>query len=261
MPILEINNVTKEFGGLTAVSDLNLNVFEGELIGIIGPNGAGKSTVFNLITGIYKPTRGTIKFKGQNISGMEPFKISKLGIARTFQNLRLFKNLTVLDNVKIANQTFAKYDIFSAILRNRQYKTQEREVEENALKLLNIVGLSEFINEKAGKLPYGFQRKLEIARALALKPSVLLLDEPAAGMNPDESLELMNFIGKIRKDFGLTIILIEHHMEVVMGICERILVLNFGKTIAEGTPEEIQNSPEVISSYLGEVVQDDATNN
>jgi branched-chain amino acid transport system ATP-binding protein len=261
MPILKIDNVTKEFGGLTAVADLNLNVEKGELIGVIGPNGAGKTTVFNVITGIYEPTAGSIKFKETEIAGMEPYKISKLGIARTFQNLRLFRNLSVLENVKIANQTFAEYNIISAIFRNSQFRAQEREIKKNALKLLDIVGLSEFVNEKAGKLPYGFQRKLEIARALALKPEILLLDEPAAGMNPDESQELMEFIAKIRNDFDLTIILIEHHMEVVMGICERILVLNFGKTIAEGTPEEIQSSPEVISSYLGEVAQDDFENN
>lgn len=252
MALLEIEHLTKKFGGLVAVSDLNLSLNDGDIVGLIGPNGAGKTTVFNMITGIYRPTEGEIRFKSESIIGKEPHTISKAGIARTFQNLRVFKDLTVLQNIMIAAQMDEPYTIWDAIFRSSRFKTVERNVRARAEELLHLVGLDNYMSSKAKNLPYGHQRKLEIARALALKPKLLLLDEPAAGMNPDESLELMGFIRKIHEEFKLTVLLIEHHMEVVMGLCERIIVLNFGKTIAQGSPAEIQNNPEVIAAYLGE---------
>ena len=253
MPVLELSKVTKRFGGLTAVSEFDLRLEEGELVGLIGPNGAGKTTVFNLITGMYAPTSGTIRFLGDDIHGKKPHQIARRGIARTFQNLRLFRNLTALENVAVARQMECRYSFVEAALRTGRFRAEEKRVREESLELLHLVGLGGKAYEKARNLPYGYQRKLEIARALALRPKVLLLDEPAAGMNPEESLSLMEFIQDIQERFGVTIFLIEHHMEVVMGICSRILVLNFGCTIAEGTPEEIQANPEVIKAYLGEV--------
>ncbi len=255
MPVLEVSQVTKKFGGLTAVSDFNLSLEDGELVGLIGPNGSGKTTVFNLITGMYTPTSGVVRLSGEEIQGRKPHQIAQKGIARTFQNLRLFKNLTVLQNVTIARQMWSGYSFLAAALHTPAFRAEERKVRDESLDLLTLVGLGDKAYEKARNLPYGYQRRLEIARALALKPKVLLLDEPAAGMNPDESLSLMDFIQDIQEKFEVTIFLIEHHMDIVMGICPRILVLNFGCTIAEGDPEEIQANPEVIKAYLGEVQQ------
>ena len=258
MSILKIEGLTKVFGGLTAVSNLNLSIPQGRIYGLIGPNGAGKTTVFNMITGIYQPTRGIVEAEGKSLAGLKPNQIAQAGVARTFQNLRLFKKLTALENIIIAGQYNTKYNLVTAVLQNRAFKEEEKRLRQEALQLLDLVGLSEYAEYKASNLPYGHQRRLEIARALALKPKILLLDEPAAGMNPEESLALMGFIRDIKDKFGLTILLIEHHMEIVMGICEHIVVLNFGVEIAHGSPEEIQNNPEVITAYLGEVEKDDA---
>ena len=252
VPLLEIEHLTKRFGGLVAVSDLNLSVNEGDIVGLIGPNGAGKTTVFNMITGIYLPTEGDIRFNSVSIVGKEPHVISNLGIARTFQNLRVFKDLTVLQNVMIAAQRDSSYSIWDAVFRSSRFRAVEEEIRQKTENLLSLAGLTDYATFKAKNLPYGHQRKLEIARALALGPKILLLDEPAAGMNPDETLELMDFIRRIREEFQLTVLLIEHHMEVVMDLCERITVLDFGKTIAQGSPAEIQNNPQVIAAYLGE---------
>ena len=254
--LFEIRGLTKRFGGLVAVSDLNLKMEKNELVGLIGPNGAGKTTVFNLVTGIYQPTEGQVFLEGKDITGLPPHEIGKLGIARTFQNLRLFKGLSVLQNVTTATQIQYNYSFFSALFRTPGFVRQEREIRQKAMECLDMVGLADQWDAKAGSLPYGLQRKLEIARALALSPKLLLLDEPAAGMNPDESLDLMDMIQRLRSQLDLTILVIEHHMELVMGICERILVLNFGVTIAEGTPAEIQANPEVITAYLGEETDD-----
>jgi len=258
MTILKVDGLTKVFGGLTAVSNVNIAIPQGSIYGLIGPNGAGKTTVFNMITGIYQPTRGTVEIDGRSLVGLKPNRIAQAGVARTFQNLRLFKKLTVLENILIAGQYNSKYNLVTAVLRNRAYKEEEKRLRQDALQLLDLIGLGAYADTKASNLPYGHQRRLEIARAMALKPRVLLLDEPAAGMNPEESLALMTFIREIKDRFGLTILLIEHHMEIVMGICEHIVVLNFGVEIAHGSPEEIQSNPEVITAYLGEVEKDDA---
>ena len=250
-PLLKCENVSEVFGGLKAVSDFNLYINPGELVGLIGPNGAGKTTAFNLFTGVYQPTTGTITFAGESLLGLKPYQITQKGIARTFQNIRLFAELSVLDNVKIAFHSHVKYGLLESVLRVGRYFKEEERVEEESRKLLKIFHLEDHADEQAKNLPYGAQRRLEIARALATKPKLLLLDEPAAGMNPQETKELMDMIEWIRKEFGLTILLIEHDMALVMGICERIYVLEYGSTIAEGTPDEIKKDPEVIRAYLG----------
>ena len=251
MSILKADHITIRFGGLTAVSDFYLNLKEGELVGLIGPNGAGKTTVFNMLTGVYKPTKGKIYFNNQEINRKRVDQITALGMARTFQNIRLFTNLSVLDNVMIGCHLRLKSSVLNAVFYLPQYSQEENNVREEAKQLLEEVNLEKLKDNLAGGLPYGQQRKLEIARALATRPRLLLLDEPAAGMNPHETKDLMSFIQKIQEKFKLTIILIEHDMKVVMGICKRILVLDYGITIAEGNPVEIQHNPEVIKAYLG----------
>ena len=252
MKILEINKLVKLFGGLAAVSKFDLYINKGELVGLIGPNGAGKTTAFNLITGVYEPTSGEIIFAGENICGVKPFKINQKGMARTFQNIRLFKDLTVLDNVRIAYHSHVKYSVASAMLRFKSFFIEEKEIEEKSIEFLKIFDLDDKKDELAKNLPYGEQRRLEIARALAAKPKLLLLDEPAAGMNPQETQDLMELITMIREKFDLTILLIEHDMSLVMGVCERLYVLDHGMIIADGTTAEIRKNPKVIQAYLGE---------
>lgn len=249
--VLELKNISQHFGGVIAVSEVNMYINEHEIVGLIGPNGAGKTTIFNVITGLYDPTKGQVFFCGENITGEKVHLITQKGIARTFQNIRLFKDLSVLDNVRIGMHHRIKSNLFNAAFRLPQQKRAEKEALEKSMELLQLTDLAEFADKKAGSLPYGAQRRLEIARAMATGAKLLLLDEPAAGMNERETEELTDFIGKIRK-LGCTILLIEHDMKLVMNICERIYVLNHGELIAQGTPDEIKSNKLVIDAYLGE---------
>ena len=252
MKLLQLKNVTKQFGGLMAVDNVSFDVRKGSIFGLIGPNGAGKTTIFNLITGIYKVTEGEILFEGIETNSMQPYRVAELGITRTFQNIRLFKKLTTYENILTACHYNVRYGLVDAVLRNKRFKAEEKGLLAHAEELMNIMGLEDRRDVIAGNLPYGLQRRLEIARALALKPKLLLLDEPAAGMNPDETARLMMLIKEIRDRFNLTVLVIEHHMDLIMGICERIVVLNFGKKLGEGTAGEVQANPKVIEAYLGE---------
>lgn len=249
--LLEARNVTMQFGGLKAVDDFNLELQAGELVGLIGPNGAGKTTVFNILTGVYKPTIGSVYLNGTCLNPLKPHQISHLGMSRTFQNIRLFRELNVLDNVLIASRQHAQHGMFASMFRLPKHYREEARLRENAMRLLEIFELDNKARAEAGSLPYGEQRKLEIVRALATEPKVLLLDEPAAGMNHRETEDLMETIARIRRDFKLTVLLIEHDMKLVMGICERILVLDHGVTISQGAPQFIRQDPKVIAAYLG----------
>lgn len=251
LPILDIRHLGIDFGGLSAVDDFNLTIGRTEIAGLIGPNGAGKTTVFNLLTNVYHPTRGSILLDGKDTAGKKTYQLNKMGIARTFQNIRLFKNLTVEDNVKIGLHNATDYSLAQSILRLPVFWKEEKKAHEKALELLSIFDMQDMADWKAGSLPYGAQRRLEIVRALATKPGIMLLDEPAAGMNPSETTELMENIRKIRDTFHIAIMLIEHDMNLVMGICEGIAVLNYGRIIAKGSPEEIKSNPVVIEAYLG----------
>jgi len=250
-PLLEVEGLTHSFGGLRAISDFSLRLSLGEIAGLIGPNGAGKTTVFNLITQVYRADAGSVRFEGRDLAGRRPDQAAALGIGRTFQNIRLFKNLSVLDNVRVAGYARSRYSAAEAILRCGRCRSEEGRIRDEALRLLSRFGLEGSAREPARNLPYGPQRRLEIARALILRPRLLLLDEPAAGMNPNEIAELMSAIRSIRKEFGLAILMIEHQMSLVMSVCERIVVLDFGETIAAGRPEEVRRDPKVLAAYLG----------
>ncbi len=251
MSLLEIQNASMQFGGLKCVCELTFSLGDNELVGLIGPNGAGKTTVFNMVTGVYPPTSGRVTFDGVNVSGQRPYRITGRGIARTFQNIRLFESLSVFDNVRTACNMHLKHGISHAVLRGKGYRAEEEKIRAHVRELLGIFGLLEFQDRPGKSLPYGDQRRLEIVRALATQPKLLLLDEPAAGMNPTEKAELMRLIRFTKEKFGLSILLVEHDMKVVMGICERIIVLDYGRKIAEGSPQEIRSNPAVIAAYLG----------
>ena len=250
-PILDVRELGIDFGGLTAVDGFNLMIGRNEITGLIGPNGAGKTTVFNLLTNVYQPTRGSILIDGMPTAGKKTYQVNRMGVARTFQNIRLFKDLSVIDNVKVGLHESMKYNLASSLLRLPNYWKEEKKCTERALELLDIFHMADLANAQAGSLPYGAQRRLEIMRALATSPKLLLLDEPAAGMNPSETAELTETIRRIRDEFNIAVLLIEHDMSLVMGICEGIAVLNFGRIIAKGTPDEIRNNPQVIEAYLG----------
>jgi branched-chain amino acid transport system ATP-binding protein len=251
VPLLECQGISRYFGGLRAVSNLSLTLEAGELVGLIGPNGAGKTTVFNMITGIFPPTSGTVLLEGKPLTGLPPYQVTQRGIARTFQNIRLYREMTVLDNVRTAMHPHCGYSLLDSLLRTPRFARQEKLLTEKAEALLERMQLAERRYEKAGSLPYGEQRRLEIARAVATEPKLLLLDEPAAGMNPSEVANLVELIRGVRQDFHLTILLIEHQMGLVMTLCERLVVLDFGEVIARGTPAEIQNDAHVLEAYLG----------
>ena len=251
MSVLSLNNVTKKFGGLTAVDNVSFNVEHGEIFGLIGPNGAGKTTIFNLITAIYSITDGAIYFNDKKLYRKKPYDIANMGITRTFQNIRLFKKLTAYENVLTACHKSADYNLFNSVIRLGKFKLQEKVLKKKTDELLELMGLWDYRDVVSSNLPYGLQRKLEIARALASDPELLLLDEPAAGMNPEETIQLMELIKEIRDKFNLTVLIIEHHMDLIMGVCDRIFVLNFGIPLALGTPKEIQENKKVIEAYLG----------
>ncbi len=255
-PILEVAHLGIDFGGLTAVDDFNMAIGRTEITGLIGPNGAGKTTVFNMLTKVYQPTRGTIMLDGYDTAHMSTIQVNKAGIARTFQNIRLFDKLTVEENVKIGLHNHTEYNMWEGVFRLPRYWKREQQAHDRAMELLSIFDMEQYATHQAGSLPYGAQRRLEILRALATQPKLLLLDEPAAGMNPSETAELMNNIRKIRDTFQIAVLLIEHDMKLVMGICEGIAVLNYGKIIAKGTPSEIQNNPAVIEAYLSKRKED-----
>ncbi|MDR3346322.1 MAG: ABC transporter ATP-binding protein [Campylobacteraceae bacterium] len=255
--MLEIKNITKRFGGVSAITDTSFSVNKGEIYGLIGPNGAGKTTMFNIITGNYKPTEGIVEFDGRKISGLKPYEIVRLGIARTFQNIRLFKSMSVLENVLIGFDYHAKYTFFESMFRLPRFFKHEREIKKAALEILKYLDLDRFADDKATDLSYGQQRKVEIARALATSPKLLLLDEPAAGMNPAETKELASLLQKAKVDFALTILLIEHDMKFVNALCDKVLVLDYGKSIFEGAPCDAIRDKEVVSAYLGDFTQDD----
>ena len=250
-PVLDVRNLGIDFGGLTAVDEFNMTIGPTEISGLIGPNGAGKTTIFNLLTSVYQPTRGSILVKGIDTKGMDTAKVNKLGVARTFQNIRLFGDMTALDNVKVGMHNEIKCSFLESVFRLPGYFKAEKEANRKAMELLEFMGLADIADQKAGSLPYGVQRRLEIARALASNPAIILLDEPAAGMNPSETTELMHQIRRIRDHFQIAIFLIEHDMSLVMNVCEGIVVVNYGKIIAKGTPDEIKNNPAVIEAYLG----------
>lgn len=254
MPLLQIENLTHLFGGLRAVSNFEAQIEKGEIVGLIGPNGAGKTTIFNLICGLYRPTEGKITLNGANIAGLPAHEVASKGVGRTFQNLRLFRNLTVLHNIKIAQYSQINYSLADAFLRTKHYQKEEKKAEERAHQLLDTLSISHYADQLALNLPYGDQRRVEMARAMALKPKLLLLDEPTAGMSPAEMMRMAELIEEVKEKFDLTIFLIEHRMRVVMGICERILAIDFGALIGQGTPDQIRNDPKVKKAYLGEEV-------
>ncbi len=252
MALLEIENLTQRFGGLQALTDFSIRIDQEEMVGLIGPNGAGKTTVFNLVSGFYRPTAGAIRIAGRSIAGMKPHRVTALGVARTFQNIRLWKEMSVLDNIRVSQHHRLGYGLFDTLWRSRRYARREREIETEARKLLEVFGLTTVADERPPNLPYGIQRKVEIARALSVRPKLLLLDEPAAGLNTSDIQELIRLVRWIHAEFRVAIFMIEHHMDVMMELCPRIQVIDFGSTIASGSPEEIRNDPAVVTAYLGD---------